>query len=221
MGFYSKVAGAGLLLIAILAGFANGVVLNRLIVENDTAKTLSLLAENDLLLRAGLVCFLFIALLDGVVAWALYILFKPINLDLSLLAAWLRLLYTAVFGASLYHFALLVEILTHEAAVDQVHFFISSFHNGSLISLLFFAFHLFILGYLIIRSSGYVPKFIGYLLVLAALACATGSLAHFLLLDYANVKSYFLLTAAFCGVLGELSLAFWLMLKGVKLQPVR
>lgn len=206
---------------AILAGFANGVVLNRLVVENDAAKTLSLLIENDLLLRIGLVCFLLIALLDVVVAWALYTLFKPISLNLSLLAAWLRLLYTAVFGTSLFHLAVLVEILTHEAAVDQVSLFISSFQNGTLISLLFFALHLFILGYLIIRSSGYVPKFIGYLLVLAALTCITGSLAHFLLPGYSNVKSYFLLTATFCGVLGELSLAIWLMLKGVKMQPVR
>lgn len=223
MGFYSKVAGMGLLLMAVLAGFANEGILNRLVIEHDAAQTAANLVENEMLLRIGLVCFIIVLLLDVVVAWALYTLFKPISLNLSLLAAWLRLLYTAIFGASLYHLAVIVDMLDDESstAADQILLFTNSFTNGWLISLMFFALHLFILGYLIIRSSGYVPKLIGYLLVLAAIAYAADSLAYFLLWNYMDYESTLLIIVTICGVLAELSLAFWLIIKGVKMQPVR
>jgi hypothetical protein len=223
MGFYSKVTGVGLVLMAVLAGFANGVVLNRLVVENDAAKTATNLAENDMLLRAGLVCLMIVLLLDVVVAWAMYTLFKPISLNLSLLAAWLRLLYTAIFGASLYHLAVIIELFNQDPfpPAELVLLLMNSFNNGWLISLLFFALHLFILGYLIIRSSGYVPKLIGYFLVLAATACAVDSLAHFLLWNVADYENILLVIVTACGAAGELSLALWLLVKGVKMQPVR
>lgn len=223
MDFYSKVTGVGLVLMAVLAGFANGVVLNRLVVENDAAKTAANLAENDMLLRAGLVCLMIVLLLDVVVAWAMYTLFKPISLNLSLLAAWLRLLYTAIFGASLYHLAVIIELFNQDLfpPAELVLLLMNSFNNGWLISLLFFALHLFILGYLIIRSSGYVPKLIGYFLLLAAAACAVDSLAHFLLWNVADYKNILLVIVTACGAAGELSLALWLLVKGVKMQPVR
>ncbi|KGR84351.1 hypothetical protein CD32_12205 [Lysinibacillus odysseyi 34hs-1 = NBRC 100172] len=223
IGFYAKVAGIGLLLMAVLAGFSNGMVLNRLLVEAEAVKTAANLIENGVLLRAGFGCFIIVLLLDVIVAWALYTLFKPISLDLSLLAAWLRLLYTAVFGASLFHIAEIIGLLDNPLppSPEQILFLISSFHNGWLISLLFFALHLLILGYLIIRSSGYVPKLIGFLLVLAAIAYTADSLAYFLLPDYIHYEKTLLLIVTFCGVLGELSLACWLLLKGVKMKPVR
>lgn len=205
------------MLMAVLAGFANGMFL-QLVVGEDAAKTATNFAENEMLLRAGFTCFLAVLLLDVIVAWALYILFKPISLDLSLLAAWLRLLYTSVFGASLYPIAVIMELLGSKSPLlpEQIAFLLRSFTNGWLVSLLFFALHLFILGYLIIRSSGYVPKLIGYLLVLGAIAYAADSFAYFLLPDYVHDEKLLLL-----GVLGELSLACWLIVKGVKMQLVR
>lgn len=223
MSFYSKVVGIGLLLIPVLAGFSNGFVLKRLVVENDAMKTLTNLTENEMLLRAGVVCIVFMLLLDVVVAWAFYALFKPISLNLSLLAAWPRLLYTSIFGAALYHLAIIAQVLDDKSSLtaDQVMLFLRSFHSGWLISLMFFALHLFILGYLIIRSSGYVPKLIGYLLILAAIAFAAVSLAYLLLPDYNDYEAILLATVTVCGISGELILALWLLIKGVKMQPLR
>lgn len=205
------------MLMAVLAGFANGMFL-QLVVEEDAAKTAANFAENEMLLRAGFACFLAVLLLDIIVAWALYTLLKPISLDLSLLAAWLRLLYTSIFGASLSYLAVIIELLGSKSppSPEQIAFLLRSFTSGWLVSLLFFALHLFILGYLIIRSSGYVPKLIGYFLVLAAIVYAADSLAYFLLPDTIHYEKLLLL-----GALGELSLACWLIIKGVKMQLVR
>ena len=44
---------------------------------------------------------LVVAVLDVVVAWALYAVLRPVSRGIALLAAWLRVVYAAVFAAAL------------------------------------------------------------------------------------------------------------------------
>ena len=93
---------------------------------------------------------------------------------------------------------------------------IDSFNNGWLIGLVFFGFHLLVVGILIIMSKWYLPKWIGIFLVLASFGYLLDSMAHFLLPNYTEYEIIFQLIVAIPGVIGELSLAFWLLIKGVK-----
>ncbi|HEY9527809.1 MAG TPA: DUF4386 domain-containing protein, partial [Anaerolineales bacterium] len=103
----------------------------------------------------------------------------------------------------------------------QVILFLNAFDSGWLFSLVFFGVHLFVLGFLVFRS-GYAPRLLGILLILSAFGYLVDSFAQFLLPNYASYESIFLIVVAVPGILGELSLCFWLLLKGGKNQlPAR
>ncbi len=82
----ARVAGFGLLIMAILGPFAEFFVLQRLIVPGDAATTANNIMANELLFRFGIVGWLIVLICDVVVAWALYVLLKPVNKSLSLFA---------------------------------------------------------------------------------------------------------------------------------------
>jgi hypothetical protein len=225
--YYARVAGFGLLLMAILAMFSNFSVLEGLIIPDDAAKTASNILANEMLFRSGLISFVIVLILDVLVAWALYILLKPVNKNLAMLAACFRLVYTAIFGIALSNFLSVLPLLsgakyltvfTKDQLHAQVMLLIDAFNNGWLIGLVFFGCHLLVVGYLIIKSGGYLPRIIGIFLILASAGYVIDSMAHFLLPNYTDYKTIFLLIVAVPGVIGELSLAFWLLIKGVKVQ---
>lgn len=227
--FYARVAGFGLLLMAILAMFSNFSVLEGLIVPDDGAATANNIIANEMLFRSGFISFVIVLILDVLVAWALYVLLKPVNKNLAMLAAWFRLVYTAIFGVALSNLLNVLPLLSGAnyfaifttdqlKLYAQVMLLINAFNNGWLIGLVFFGVHLLVVGYLIIKSGGYIPRIIGIFLILASAGYVIDSLAHFLLSNYADYQTIFQLIVAVPGVIGELSLAFWLLVKGVKVQ---
>lgn len=227
--FYSRIAGIGLLLMAILAMFSNFSVLEGLIIPDDAAATATNIIANEMLFRSGFISFVIVLILDVLVAWALYVLLKPVNKNLAMLAAWFRLVYTAIFGIALSNFLNVLSLLSGAEYLKvfttdqlklhaQVMLLIDAFNNGWLIGLVFFGFHLLVVSYLIIKSGGYIPRIIGIFLILASAGYVMDSLAHFLLPNYTDYKTIFQLIVAVPGVIGELSLAFWLLIKGVKVQ---
>jgi len=57
------------------------------------------------------------ALLDIVVAWALFTVFRPVDAELSRLSAWFRLAYAAVFiGGGFYRTCVIDGLLEHSPA---------------------------------------------------------------------------------------------------------
>ena len=224
--YYARIAGFGLLLMAILAMFANFSVVEGLIVLNNAPMTIQNIIEHEMLYRAGLISFVIVTILDVLVAWALYVLLKPIHKNLAVLAVCFRLIYTAIFAGALNHLLSLLPLLSSaehsiplilaEPLNAQTMLLIHSFKNSWLIGLVFFAFHLLVVGILIIKSKGYLPKWIGIFLVLAFFGYLLDSMAYFLLPNYTDYEIIFQLIVAIPGVIGELSLAFWLLLKGVK-----
>ena len=78
-------AALGLLFMALLAPFARFGVLQTLIVPADVAATVTNIIGSAGLFRAAIAAFLLVAILDVVVAWALYMLLRPVNEGLALL----------------------------------------------------------------------------------------------------------------------------------------
>jgi hypothetical protein len=102
---YARVAGFGLLLMFILAAFVIFFVLEGLIVPGDAVTTANNIIAHEMLFRCGIISFIIVLILDLLVAWALYIVLQPVNKNLALLAAWLRLVYTIIFGYLIDSFA--------------------------------------------------------------------------------------------------------------------
>lgn len=213
------VAGISLLLMAIIAPIANFAIIQKLVDYNDATKTVGNIVASSGLFRIGICLFLVVALLDIIVAWALYAFLKPINRQLSLLTAWLRVVYATILIAVLIYLlnalALLsgAEFLSGLSAAQlnsQVMISLNMFARGWELGLIIFGFHLLLLGYLILKA-GYMHKILGSLIILAALGYLIDGFGKLLLTDYSISISMF-------TFIGELILIFWLLIKGRKID---
>ena len=219
------IAGFGLLVMFFAAIFANFFVIEGLIVAGDAETTVNNIMANQVLFRFGIVSFLIVLICDVLVAWALYGFFKPANADLSMLAAWLRLVYTAIFGAAVLGLVVVLGIVSNDGLAafepaqlqQQVMLFLNAFDYGWTFSLVFFGIHLFVLGCLVF-TSGYAPKLLGILLIVSSFGYLIDSFAKLLLLNYASYESTFMIIVAVPGLVAELSFCFWLLFKGGKNQ---
>ena len=169
------------------------------------------------LFRIGIFIFLIVAVLDVVIAWALYFLLKPVNQSLSLLAAWFRVVYAAIFVSALNNLLIVLQLLNGSDYLqvfetDQLHaqvmLSLNAFTDGWNIGLAIFGLHLLVLGYLVFKS-GYLPKFLGILVVIAGSGYLIDNLGKLLSPDYNITISMF-------TFIGEVLLIFWLLGKGIK-----
>ncbi|MBN2175921.1 MAG: DUF4386 domain-containing protein [Bacteroidales bacterium] len=222
----SRIAGTGYLIIFITGIFSNFFVIEGLIVPGDPAKTTANIIVSDGLFRFGIFSFLVMVIFDLVLTWALYILLQPVNKNLSLFTAWFRLVNVAIFGMALVHlFAILqltkdygfLEITEQNWVNSQVMHSLNMFNDTWLIGLVFFGVHLLFLGYLIHRS-GYIPKILGILLIIASIGYLADSFASFMLPDYADFENIFMIIVVITGIVGELSFTLWLLFNGVRDQ---
>lgn len=218
----SLVAGIGYLVIFVLAIFANFVVVNGLIETGDATATARNLADSEAMFRAGLVAFMIVFVVDVIVAWALFVVFRDVSRDVSLLAAWFRLVYTVFLGVALIFFFVALQLLSGDGYLDafepgqlDAHVLLSvdAFNYAWLIGLVCFGAHLLVIGYLVV-SSGRTSPALGYLLMLAGAAYIADTIARAVVTDYADVENLFLAVVAIPSVVGELWFAVWLLRRG-------
>lgn len=213
------IAGLGLILMAILAPIANFSIIERLIVPEDAAKTVSNITASEGLFRIGICFFLIVAVLDIIVAWALYVFLKPINRSLSLLTAWFRIIYATMLGVVLIFLISTLQLINGVESLAAfepgqiqalVMLFVSNFTLGWEFSLIVFGFHLLLLGYLLLKA-GYMRKILGILVILASLGYLIDGFGNLLSSDY-NIS------ISLVTFIGEVILIFWLLIAGRKIQ---
>jgi hypothetical protein len=229
LGRAAGMAGFGYLIIFISGIFANFMVIQNMIVPGDAAATAGNIMAAQGLFRLGILSFIIMVLFDLLLAWLLYLLLKPVNRDVSLFAGWFRLVNATIFGLALYHLlgvsqmvngADYLSVFTPGQLHARIMLSLAAFNHTWLIGLIFFGFHLLLLGYLIIKS-GYIPKILGILLIIAAFGYLIDSFASFLLANYADFQTVFMLIVVVPGIIGELSFTIWLIWKGGKLAEIK
>ncbi|MEJ2545206.1 MAG: DUF4386 domain-containing protein [Calditrichaceae bacterium] len=225
----AKLTGIGYLIIFVTGFFSNFFVLENMFVPGDSATTVANILNNDSLYRIGIFSFILMVLVDVLLAWTLYMVLLPVNRYISLLSGWLRLVNGAIFGIALYNLIIVLKLLGKNDFIKtfgteqlhaQVMLSFETFNITWLIGLIFFGLHLLVLGYLIYKS-GYISKIIGVLLLVAGIGYLIDSFANFLLPDYANYKDIFLMIVVIPGIIGELSLTFWLLFKSKMIPELR
>ncbi|HEX6150678.1 DUF4386 domain-containing protein [Nocardioides sp.] len=208
----SLTAGIALLLMSVVAILGNVVVINGLITDGDAARTADDITASAGLFRLGIVSLVVVIALDVVVAWALYRVFSPVSASLSMLAATLRLVYSAVFLVAVGQLVGVVRLLADEGnravlgdELVQVQAMqgVIAFTDIWYVSQFLFGLHLLLIGYLAYRS-GYIPRVLGVLLVIAGLGYATDSFGGVLSQGSWTAVSAF-------TFLGEFLLAVWLV----------
>jgi Domain of unknown function (DUF4386) len=164
--------------------------------------------------------YLLEALCDVGLTFAFYELLKPAGRELALLAAFLRIVSTAVFAAAeLFYFAPLLILKGAEYLNTFSHDQLNSlgllslklYAYGAIVPTVFYGAAWIILGYLIWRS-GYLPRLLGTLMAIAGLGFVIQNFALVLAPAYA---SQFL---ALPMMVGAVLLTVWLLAKGVDLR---
>jgi hypothetical protein len=221
----ARIIGFLYLVVAVFGMFAGTVTTGALTAGNSSA-TAHNVVSSIAVMRGGAAAWLVVLFSDVAIAVTLYILLKPAGATLSLLSAALRLIYSTVQGVNLvnlFNALFLLTIAGYGAGFGrpqleaQASFSLQSFGLGFRLALVFFGLHLIMLGYLLF-ASGYIPRVISVLVVASGLGYA---LSSFVVLFVPNassaVASAFLASAA----IGELALAFWLLVKGVTVPGQR
>jgi hypothetical protein len=169
----ARLAGFLILLIAIMAPFSILYLPSTLIVPGDAATTVSNVMASEGLFRLGIVVDSVVILLEIVVIAILYVLLRPVNRTLALVAALARLAMTVVMAVNVFN-SLGVLLLLGDAEYltvfepGQLHalvLLVLNLHeSGIYIWQVFFGLHWVAVGYLVFKS-GYFPRILGILLM--------------------------------------------------------
>jgi hypothetical protein len=204
-----------LLLVALLAAFAQFGGLKTLIVPADAAATTNNIASSLGLFQAAIVAFLIVAILDVVVAWGFFALLRPVNPGLARIVGSLRIVYAAVFALALLRLvaaAQLVDGATGTALQSgplegQVAASVASFDTVWHLALGIFGFHLVGLGALLFAFAA--PRLLAGLVVLAGAGYLADALGTIFIADYG-------LTISAVTFVGEALLIFWLFWRAAR-----
>jgi hypothetical protein len=219
---YARIGGA-LYLALIGLGIYLQIVMGRVIVSGDATATAANLVAMESQWRLAVAAELLALACVTALAMIYFVLLRPVNRELNLLATFLRIVGIAVEVMATLSLATALFPLDSAAYLaaftpDQRHAMaylaIKAHGHGYGIALLFFGFTFLFHGRLIFRSR-YLPKVLGLLIQIAGAAYLINSFALFLSPGFQSRIFPVILAPAFVA---ELSLCFWLLVKGVNLE---
>lgn len=222
-------AGTALVIMALAALFSFGYAHGSLVVQGDPATTYQQIVSSQALFKAEIFGWIVILISDIAAAWGIYVFLKPVHRNLSLLGAWLRLMYTAILAIAL-SCLIFVTILAHGGGYSPLFegddlqalamLFLDAFDAIWSVGLIVFGGHLFIAGYLAFKSTG-VPKLVSLLLLLASIGYITLHLGYTLMPQYGRFLEIYEYVWIVPMTAGELGFGLWLLLKGGKVSVIR
>lgn len=219
---YARIGGI-LYLIIIVAG-AGGELFARgsLVVPGNAASTARNILTSPYLWRAGVAGDLVMHVCDVPLMLVFYVLLRPVNRNLALLAILFNLVQTSVLVANKLNLVLPLFLLadasylkafTAEQLQALSYVAIRTHDYGFGFGLIFFGVECIVVGYLIIRST-YLPAALGVMMQIGGVCYAINSFALVLYPPIGSRLFPFILLPPF---IAELSLALWLLVKGVDL----
>ena len=216
----SKARLAGLFyLIVVIAGiFSLMYVPSKLIVWDNAQQTLENIRNGESLFRLGILAetISFTAFL--LLPLALFSLLKQVNKNVAVLMVALAIPSVPIFFSILLNkFAVLstIGVAEMEASqmAEQVMFYLRQFNAGNLLGQNFWALWLFPLGYLMFKS-GFLPKFLGMVLMVGSVGYYLDFLGRIVFSDYSSwiISDYITIPAS----IGEIGTCLWLLIMGAK-----
>ena len=217
---YARIAGALFLVSMVAGGFGEAYVPSKIAVSGDAAATAANIMNFQLLYRLGFAAFMIESLCDITLVLIMYALPKPVSRDLSLLAAFIGLVGTALFAfAELFYFA--PPLIIGGAGYLKT-FSPDQLNSLALLSLRFYGYAgmiftayygmSWIIRACLIFRSGYLPKFLGVLMAMGGLGFVVRNFLLILAPRYASDVLLMLM------IPGGLLLAVWLLVKGVDVK---
>jgi hypothetical protein len=203
---YAIFSGVSLILMAIIAPIATFGGIEPLLDPVDAIVTARNILHAEGTLRGAILGMMVVALLDVLVSWGIYMVFVKEKGPLSLLTAWMRLLYTAGLIIAL---ALLpLAILAAPTNPGQAQLYLAAYSFIWQCSFIFFSVHLFLLGVLLWRADRF-SRITAGLVHIAALGYLIDAVGTILLPGFTPVVGQF-------TFIGEIVLIIWLFVRGTK-----
>lgn len=217
----ARLAGAMFLFVNAIGIFAEVFVRGSLL-SGDVTQVAQNIIDSERLYRFSIVSDL--AMLTGglVLIWALYVLLRPVNRDLALLAVFLRIVETAVTAAATVGSLIAVRLL---GGAEYLNVFESgelhalsrlarnAFGFGQDVGFIFLGLGSAVFAYLLLRSR-YIPRILAGWGVFASLLLATYNLV--IIVFPGAVETLMYVSLAPMGIY-EITLGFWLLIRGAKI----
>jgi hypothetical protein len=220
---YARIGGILYLIIIVAGGSGELFVRGSLVVSGNAAATATNIMAWRYLWRAGIAGDLVMHLCDVSLMLVFYVLLRPVNRNLALLAVLFNLVQTSVLVANKLNLVLplffladapYLKAFTPEQLQALSYVAIRTHDYGFGFGLIFFGVECVVIGYLIIRSR-YLPSALGVMMQIAGVCYLVNSFALLLYPPLGSRLFPFILAPPF---LAELSLALWLLVKGVDLR---
>jgi hypothetical protein len=219
---YARIGGVLYLIIVVIGFCSEFFVRDRLVVPGDVTATANNIMASESLWRISIAGELILLVCSVALTLILYVLLRPVNKHLALLAVFFNIIefpIEAISKLCLFAALFLSGNADYLKAFEphQLHALVKislKLHDyGFAIDLVFFGFACLVYGYLLFRS-GYFPKTLGVLMAIAGLSYLANSFTLILAPAYAGTTFPILVLA----LIGEMSFCLWLMVKGVNIQ---
>ncbi|MBJ7539601.1 DUF4386 domain-containing protein [Marinomonas transparens] len=206
-----------LYLLLIPLGFFGLMYIPEILTDREDARTTYQNISNHLyVFRLSSSSALLIQVIQLFLVLALYDLLKVVNLSVAKMMVFfillaipiamiIELLHTAIF------YLIQHKVLDASFTAEQIHkiimLLLNAHNDGVMVAHIFWGLWLFPMGYLVIKS-GFIPRFIGYLLILGCVGYLADTII-WLLMPNSSVE------VAQYTFIGEVVLPIWLLIKGV------
>ena len=214
----AKMAGIFYLIFIILLPIAT-TLRSQIVISGDAAGTAQNILANEMMFRITIITELFAAIFFVLAAWGLYTLLRTVNKNTALLFLLLNACGAAVQCASIANLSTALTLLSGNDYLSviptaqlqaQALLNIEAYHHGFIVANVFFGVWLLPLGYLVYRS-GFLPKWLGVLIMADFVCVIYWILQAILLPDYGYIS-----TPGFAiSFVAEVALTLWLLVKGV------
>jgi hypothetical protein len=194
---------------------------SRLIVSGDAIKTAANILANERLYRIGIANNILTFAIDVVLIWALYVLLRPVNRNLALLAVFFRIVETTLACAAIVQSYVAMQLISeadHLKVFDpaQMQIFSVMHYTYALtftVVAIFLGLGSAIFNYLLLKSR-YIPNVLAVWGIFSSLLLL---LSQFAIVVFPGLENKILPACFGPIVIDEIALGLWLLIKGVNI----
>lgn len=195
-----------------------------LIVSGDIAKTASNIMANERLYRIGITNNIITFVIDVAIIWALYILLRPVNKNLALLAVFFRLVETTIACVAIINYFVAMQFMSDadhlkpfdSAQLQALTIMHYTYGLTFVIVAIFLGLGSTIFNYLLLKS-GYIPKALALWGIFSSLLLL---ISQFAIIIFPDVEKIMIPACFLPIVIDEIALGFWLLFKGIRIVEI-
>jgi len=180
---------------------------------------------NERLYRVGIANNIVTFAMDVVLVWALYVLLRPVNRNLALLAVFFRMVETTIACVAIIHYYVAMQFVSDAdrlkvfnseqlQALSIMHYTYSSTFS---VVAIFLGFGSTIFNYLFFRS-GYIPKILAAWGIFSSLVLLV---SQFTIIIFPDLEKIIIPASFGPIVVDEIALGFWLLIKGANISKMQ